>query len=272
MTETVRIDELTPEFTATLEHIVAAMKDGETVSLTIDQIASLIIGAIEDGAPAALDTLNELAAALGDDPNFAATITAAIALKLDKTGANIGNAAAQSVFRQAIGFPAAVALSMLRWNAGATALENRTMAQVMADLGFPAGTALNYIRRNAGNTAWESRTPAQVLADIGAQAATGLSEKDFWGVCDDAGTLLAGRGVSSIVDDGVGLITVNLNFTFTSGTSYACNVTTYDGSNAAQVRTATLTGQTAGAFGVKCVNHTPSLADPVRWNFRGLGI
>lgn len=34
-------------------------------------------------SPAALDTLNELAAALGNDPNFAATITAALSNKLD---------------------------------------------------------------------------------------------------------------------------------------------------------------------------------------------
>lgn len=33
---------------------------------------------IVDAAPAALDTLNELAAALGDDPNFSATITTLI--------------------------------------------------------------------------------------------------------------------------------------------------------------------------------------------------
>lgn len=32
-----------------------------------------LIGNVIDGAPGALDTLNELAAALGDDPNFAAT-------------------------------------------------------------------------------------------------------------------------------------------------------------------------------------------------------
>lgn len=36
---------------------------------------------IVDAAPAALDTLNELAAALGDDPNFAGTITLALAGK-----------------------------------------------------------------------------------------------------------------------------------------------------------------------------------------------
>lgn len=37
--------------------------------------------ALLDGVPGALDTLNELAAALADDPNFAATITTALAGK-----------------------------------------------------------------------------------------------------------------------------------------------------------------------------------------------
>ena len=41
------------------------------------------ISSLVDAAPGALDTLNELAAALGDDPNFSATITASIATKLD---------------------------------------------------------------------------------------------------------------------------------------------------------------------------------------------
>jgi hypothetical protein len=34
-----------------------------------------------NGAPGALDTLNELAAALGDDANFAATVTNSLAAK-----------------------------------------------------------------------------------------------------------------------------------------------------------------------------------------------
>lgn len=38
---------------------------------------------VVDAAPAALDTLNELAAALGDDANFAGTITTSIGTKLD---------------------------------------------------------------------------------------------------------------------------------------------------------------------------------------------
>lgn len=43
------------------------------------------LAALVDSSPAALDTLNELAAALGDDPNFAATMTNALAGKLGKT-------------------------------------------------------------------------------------------------------------------------------------------------------------------------------------------
>lgn len=41
------------------------------------------IAALVDSSPATLDTLNELAAALGDDPNFATTIATALAAKLD---------------------------------------------------------------------------------------------------------------------------------------------------------------------------------------------
>ena len=39
------------------------------------------VASVVDSAPAALDTLNELAAALGDDANFATTVTNSIATK-----------------------------------------------------------------------------------------------------------------------------------------------------------------------------------------------
>lgn len=44
-----------------------------------------------DSAPGTLDTLNEIAAALGDDPNFAATLTTQIASKLDTATFNAHN-------------------------------------------------------------------------------------------------------------------------------------------------------------------------------------
>lgn len=54
------------------------------VNANQNALASTIQAAIDAliiGAPGALDTLNELAAALGDDANFSATVTAAMALK-----------------------------------------------------------------------------------------------------------------------------------------------------------------------------------------------
>lgn len=46
------------------------------------------------GAPAAMDTLDELAAALGDDPNFAATITALINARAKTYSQDVGDNAA----------------------------------------------------------------------------------------------------------------------------------------------------------------------------------
>lgn len=48
--------------------------------------AKALFNTVVDAAPGALDTLNELAAAMGDDPNFATTIAALIASKVAKTG------------------------------------------------------------------------------------------------------------------------------------------------------------------------------------------
>lgn len=56
---------------------------------------SAAIDALVAGAPGALDTLNELAAAIGDDADFAATITAALAAKANS--ADLGTAALEDV-------------------------------------------------------------------------------------------------------------------------------------------------------------------------------
>ncbi len=54
---------------------------GATTAFVVAAITSLV-----NGSPAALDTLQELAKALGNDPNFATTITNLIGTKLDKSG------------------------------------------------------------------------------------------------------------------------------------------------------------------------------------------
>ncbi len=77
------------------------------------------VAGIVDTAPAALNTLNELAAALGDDANFSTTITNSIAAKLDssaaislidsayvqaRTPAGTDSAATQAMIDSSIGF------------------------------------------------------------------------------------------------------------------------------------------------------------------------
>lgn len=57
------------------------------LGLTIGEVNTAIGNAIANlisAAPTTLDTLNELAAALGDDPNFASTIATSLGLKVDK--------------------------------------------------------------------------------------------------------------------------------------------------------------------------------------------
>ncbi|MEZ5878972.1 MAG: hypothetical protein R3D43_15155 [Tepidamorphaceae bacterium] len=65
-------------------------------------------------APGSLDTLNELAAALGDDPNFAATMTAALAGKADATATTAALALKAAAAIQIIAEPACSAAERLR--------------------------------------------------------------------------------------------------------------------------------------------------------------
>lgn len=64
--------------TVTAKNIIA---NGVDITTYVDtQVANLV-----DSSPETLDTLNELAAALGDDPNFATTVATQIGLKADQT-------------------------------------------------------------------------------------------------------------------------------------------------------------------------------------------
>ena len=46
--------------------------------MTVTNLTTFVTAAIVAGAPSTMDTLDEIAAALGDDPNFATTITTAL--------------------------------------------------------------------------------------------------------------------------------------------------------------------------------------------------
>lgn len=82
----IKISDLNPVAAALISDEIPINRAGASFKLTVDQIRSLIVAALVDSAPETLDTLNELAAALGDDPNFAATTAAAIAQRLELSG------------------------------------------------------------------------------------------------------------------------------------------------------------------------------------------
>ncbi len=62
---------------------------GTPTGLATETFVGTAIANLVDTAPATLDTLNELAAALGDDPNFATTVTNSIATKLPLAGGTL---------------------------------------------------------------------------------------------------------------------------------------------------------------------------------------
>jgi hypothetical protein len=74
-----------PNGVATLDGS-GAVPDGQIpAGIARDSEVAAAVAALVAGAPGALDTLNELAAALGDDASFAATVTNALAAKADQT-------------------------------------------------------------------------------------------------------------------------------------------------------------------------------------------
>ncbi len=72
--------------TAWLKAQLQQLQNASLTQADLDAAIAALIG----GAPAALDTLNELAAAFGDNPNFAATVTQSLTDKLSEADVNSG--------------------------------------------------------------------------------------------------------------------------------------------------------------------------------------
>lgn len=67
------------------DNAIAAIPPTDLTGYATESYVGTAISNLVDSAPATLDTLNELAAALGDDANFATTVTNSIAAKADAT-------------------------------------------------------------------------------------------------------------------------------------------------------------------------------------------
>lgn len=96
------------------------------------------------------------------------------------------------------------------------------------------------------------------------------SAAKVWIKCDAAGSIQASYNVTSITDDGTGLVTVTIATDFSSA-NYAITATAFENTTADQMRIIGIAAQAAGSFQGKCVNQTPIKIDPISWYFSAFG-
>ena len=100
------------------------------------------VAAVIDAAPGALDTLNELAAALGDDANFSTTVTNSIATKVAKTGDSMTGDLTFSGGATAKGVPDPVAGSDAANKTYADKKVSRSGDSITGNLAFSGGAKI----------------------------------------------------------------------------------------------------------------------------------
>jgi hypothetical protein len=119
-----------------------------------------VVQALIDLAPGTLDTLNELAAALGDDPDFAGTVTTALATKLVKS-ANLSDLTDASVARSNLGV--AIGTDVQAYDPDLTAFAGKT-----APLDAVVGTTDAQTLTNKTLTSPAITTPTGIVkGDVG---------------------------------------------------------------------------------------------------------
>lgn len=171
-----------------------AVTGTNTTQLATTAFVQAAVAAILDSSPATLDTLNELAAALGDDPNFATTITNALGLKAplaspEFTGSptaptpaqfdNDTSVATTEFVQRALGncrtlltIAASTTLTDAHLGAALLVNGNYTVTLPLA-ASFTSGQVIRLVNPNSGNSFTVQRQGAEVV-DIGGAAVTSI--------------------------------------------------------------------------------------------------
>ena len=121
-------------FTTTLKDKLDGIEAGATADQDLSSYATQSyvgtqISNLVGGAPAALNTLNELAAALGDDPNFASSVTNALAGKV-AAGSNLSDLPNKGTARTNLGLG-----SLALQNSGSVAITGGSITGIALDGG-----------------------------------------------------------------------------------------------------------------------------------------
>jgi hypothetical protein len=151
-----------PVSTATSTAIATAKS--EAIADATSQVSALI-----SGAPAAMNTLDELAAALGDDANFAASVTTSLGLKVDSLTPIVQKTESYT-------------LSSLTERDDLIEMGSGSPLTLTipadATLDFPIGTSIDILQTGAGQV-----TIAPVSGTVTVNATPGLKLRTTWSSC-----------------------------------------------------------------------------------------
>jgi hypothetical protein len=153
-----------------------------------------VINNLVANAPGALDTLNELAAALGDDPNFATTITNSIALKADQTDVDTLETTVNTKADALVSFVALSSNHILELTNASKVLTFTNTDPVTitvpanTTIAFPVGTQIAVLRNGTGTVTFagasgvtvNSKDSALAIAGQYASAALLKTATDTW--------------------------------------------------------------------------------------------
>lgn len=145
------------------------VQGGNSRKLTTQDLATFIIALLVDSAPATLDTLNELAAAIGDDPNFAATIAGQLGTLTGDVDALEAAVAAIEAAIAALGTAAEMDLPLTpNFTADGEVRFHADVAMTLAQVATSGTGTVSYEKSTAAAPAVFAATAAPVTLEAGA--------------------------------------------------------------------------------------------------------